>query len=333
MKALLKFLLLIIFILPVPPAMAWDSVSHRLSAAVALDFLSADKRALLLRILRQHPRFDEDFLAQVPGFIDTGDDQQLAAWLLGQAAYWPDIARGLPAAEAEKYNRPAWHYIDGAWLRDAATMQGNSYIGIARFDDVRGEDRTTIHTEQQANNIVTALDYNTLVLADAGRPMPERAVALCWVLHLMGDIHQPLHAGSLFSAEVFKRGDRGGNGVRTDAGNLHARWDRALGAAGLVETLPIILQQLSAPAPPKIQGVESDWSQWLAESRQILLRDVYTKVMKQEIAAADRARRRLRPLTLSADYVSRMQEIARQRIGQAGLRLAIWFENELSANP
>lgn len=333
MKALLKFLLLGVFILPVPPAMAWDSVSHRLSAAVALDFLSADKRALLLRILRQHPRFDEDFLAQVPGFIDTGDDQQMAAWLLGQAAYWPDIARGLPAAEAEKYNRPAWHYIDGAWVRDAATMHGNNYIGVARFDDIGGEDRATIRSEGQVHNIVTALDYNTLVLADAGRPMPERAVALCWVLHLMGDIHQPLHAGSLFSAEVFKRGDRGGNGVRTDAGNLHARWDRALGAAGLVETLPIILQQLSAPAPPKIQGVESDWSQWLAESRQILLRDVYTNVIKQEITAADRARRRLRPLTLSADYVSRMQEIARQRIGQAGLRLAIWFENELAANP
>ena len=329
MKALLKFLLLVIFILPVPPAMAWDSVSHRLSAAVALDFLSADKRVLLLRILRQHPRFDEDFLAQVPEFIDADDDQQMTVWLLGQAAYWPDIARGLPAAEAEKYNRPAWHYIDGAWVRDAATMQGNNYIGVARFDDIHGEDRATIRNEQQADNIVTALDYNTLVLADADRPMPERAVALCWVLHLMADIHQPLHAGSLFSAEVFSRGDRGGNGVRTDAGNLHARWDRALGAAGLVETLPVILQQFSALARPQIQGVESDWSLWLSESRRILLLDVYTDAMKQEIAAADRAGRNLRPLTLGADYVSRMQEIARQRIGLAGVRLAIWFENEL----
>jgi len=51
--------------------------------------------------------------------------------------------------------------------------------------------------------------------------------------------------------------------------------------------------------------------------------------MKQEIAAADRTRRSLTPFTLSADYVSRMQEIARQRIGLAGVRLAIWFENAL----
>ena len=58
MKALLKLLLLVVFMLPVPPAIAWDSVSHRLSAAVALAFLSADKRARLLRLLRHPPRLD-----------------------------------------------------------------------------------------------------------------------------------------------------------------------------------------------------------------------------------------------------------------------------------
>ena len=329
MKPLLKILLLVVFNLPFQLSMAWDSVSHRLSAAVAMDFLSANKKAQLLTILRQHPRFEEDFLAQVPGFVDLGDDEQMAVWLLGQAAYWPDIARGLPTAEAENYSRPAWHYIDGAWVRGAATTQGNSYIGVARFDDIIGEDGAMIRNEQQVNNIVTALDYNTMVLADANRPMPDRAVALCWVLHLMGDIHQPLHAGSLFSAAVFSRGDRGGNGVPTDAGNLHTRWDRALSAAGLVETLRLIQQQLSRVASPRIEGVESNWSLWLSESRQILQSNVYTDAMKQEIAAADRANRALRPFTLSASYVSRMQEIARQRIGQAGVRLAIWFENEL----
>ena len=329
MKALLKLLLLLNFILPLQGAMAWDSVGHRLSAAVAMDFLSADTQARLLRILRQHPRFDEDFLAQVPGFIDPSDDRQMAEWLLGQAAYWPDIVRGLPAAEMDKYNRPSWHYIDGAWLRGAATVQGNNYIGVARFDDISGEDRATIRNERQVHNIVTALDYNTLVLADASRPMPERAVALCWVLHLMADIHQPLHAGSLFSTALFRRGDRGGNGVPTDAGNLHARWDQALGAAGLVETLPLIQRQLSGLARPGIQAVESDWSQWLAESRQLLLTDVYTDAMKQAIVAADQTGRRLGSQTLSADYVSRMQEIARQRIGLARVRLASWFENEL----
>jgi hypothetical protein len=38
----------------------------------------------------------------------------------------------------------------------------------------------------------------------------KRAIALCWVLHLVGDIHQPLHAAALFSKDSLK-GDRGGN--------------------------------------------------------------------------------------------------------------------------
>ena len=66
MKPLLKILLLVVFNLPFQLSMAWDSVRHRLSAAVAMDFLSANKKAQLLTILRQHPRFEEDFLAQVP---------------------------------------------------------------------------------------------------------------------------------------------------------------------------------------------------------------------------------------------------------------------------
>ena len=65
------------------------------------------------------------------------------------------------------------------------------------------------------------------------------------------------------------------------------------------------------------------------ESRQLLRSIVYTDAMRAEIAAADRERRQLRAMDLDADYVEQMQRYSRQRIGLAGLRLAIWFENEL----
>jgi plasmid stability protein len=329
MKPLFKLLLLAILSLPFQALMAWDSVGHRLSAAVAMEFLSNDSKAQLLTILEQHPRFEADFLAQMPGFIDTSDDEQMLVWLLGQAAFWPDLARSLGANAAQHYNHPPWHYIDGAWVRGAVSAQGNIYVGVASFADIDGADAASIRTEQQADNIITALDYNTTVLADDNRAPAERAVALCWVLHLIADIHQPLHTGSLFSAGVFKRGDRGGNGIATDAGNLHSRWDRSLSAAGLVETLPLVLQELAAIAPTEIQTMASDWSQWMAESREILLTNVYTEVMRTEIAAADRSGRRLPTSPLASAYVTQMQDISRQRIGLAGLRLAIWIENNL----
>ena len=108
-------------------AKAWDETGHRLSANVALRYLDFDTQRELLTLLQQHPRYQQDFVGQMPAdLIDSPPERQLG-WLLGQAAYWPDIARGFNDSEREKYSRPSWHYIDGAWLRDSANVQGNVY--------------------------------------------------------------------------------------------------------------------------------------------------------------------------------------------------------------
>ena len=177
---------------------------------------------------------------------------------------------------------------------------------------------------------MTAIDYSTWMLANQASTAAEKAVALCWVLHLMGDIHQPLHTGSLYSSGVFADGDRGGNGIPTDDGSLHIRWDRALADRGIAANLTLVLQQLTEISQPRTQTIESDWSHWMSESRQLLLSNVYSEQMIEEIMAADRERRTINTFTLSRDYVNQMQNISRQRIGLAGLRLASWFENELN---
>ena len=58
----------------------------------------------------------------------------------------------------------------------------------------------------------------------------RKAIALAWLFHLVGDIHQPLHTAQLFTVE-HPQGDRGGNGICvrvTQAGqpmDLHRFWD------------------------------------------------------------------------------------------------------------
>ena len=61
----------------------------------------------------------------------------------------------------------------------------------------------------------------------------EKAIYLCWVMHLIGDIHQPLHSVSLF-CEAFPKGDHGGNDSLYRLGGrriikLHQFWDDLLG--------------------------------------------------------------------------------------------------------
>lgn len=310
-------------------AMAWDVVGHRLASSIALEYLGDSSKAKLLSILQQHPRFQQDFIEPMPGIVEAGDATQRLDWLLGQAAYWPDRARSLPTAERESFNRPNWHFIDGAWLRDRARTQGNVYAGIESFPPIQGRSATSIDSEAQVDNVMTALDFNTSLLADESAPGADRAVALCWVLHLMADIHQPLHAGSLYSAELFSSGDRGGNGIATDDGNLHARWDRALASEGLAFYRDAIVDGISRSNRAGISAVASDWSQWLDESRELLRSVVYSAAILDEIAAAEAAQRSMTAIRLNADYVNQMKQVARQQIELAGLRLAIWFEAQL----
>ena len=87
----------------------------------------------------------------------------------------------------------------------------------------------------------------------------ERALSLAWVTHLTADIHQPLHATTLYAFPAFiraDRGDRGGNDVLVAgetslrADNLHALWDGALGYESEVSQLEDARSRLR-PCGPK----------------------------------------------------------------------------------
>ena len=174
---------------------------------MALEFMEPDTAAKLITTLRAHTRYQRDFIDQIPGDIDRDNEKQMTQWLLGQAASWPDIGRGLPDGERARYKRSSWHYTDGAWIRDSAPFQGNVYLGIEAFADVDGIDRREVDREKKVSNVVTDIDYNTAVLSNASALNPARAIALCWILHLIGDIHQPLQTGSLYTASLFETGD------------------------------------------------------------------------------------------------------------------------------
>jgi hypothetical protein len=282
--------------------------------------MSDESRAAVAQILPKHPRFQQDFLEAMPAAIQSGNEFEQLDWLLAQAAFWPDIARGLPDDEREKYNRPNWHYIDGAWLRGAVTMQGNVYVGIDSRATITGIPANSIRSESQVNNVILALDFNTAILTDGDSTLAEKAVALCWVLHLGADIHQPLHAGALFSAALLPNGDRGGNGISTDGGTLHYRWDAALGDTDIRENVRAIL------AERILWDTENlNWEQWLAESRELLLSQVYSADMRSQIQSAERQNQSLPQFDLNPAYIEQMQSISRQRLGLSGIRLANWF--------
>jgi len=303
------------------PALAWDATAHRLNAYVVWELLSAERRSALVDLLREHPRFTRDFRSEMPDFIAAANPDAQARWLFGQAAVWPDHVRGLSEGLRERYNRPQWHWIDGRWVRGEARLQGNVYILIPRQPDLPRRTPEAIDGEEDASNVVLALEYTARQLRDEQVSAAQRAVALCWVLHLAADLHQPLHTGALVSAGMFPDGDRGGNLLETPDGNLHRVWDSALRGLPFDETLKELMSEARRirNAPPADLAFDSE--RWLRESRRLLHQAVYTPEIRSMVREHERRGQPLPDLTLGNEYRQRMQRIARERLALAGLRL------------
>ena len=160
------------------------------------------------------------------------------------------------------------------------------------------------------------------VLADAGQPVRARNEALKWLVHLAGDLHQPLHAAS--------NDDRGGNtvqvaieGVRTRGRtSLHGAWDGALvdAAFGLQgERWPSdalvgrLAAQAAALAPERLSTDPLDW----ARESNALARSVAHAHGAFACGASPAG-----ITVLDREYVRRATEVVRERIVLAGARLA-----------
>ncbi len=112
--------LLIVLIL-CNPVLAWSECGHHIIAVMAFDQLQPERKAELLRILKEHPRFAEDF--KVPANVKNAEH-----WLIGRAGYWPDVVR---SGTGKPYHRSTWHYQLGA--SDVIGNVANVPASLERF--------------------------------------------------------------------------------------------------------------------------------------------------------------------------------------------------------
>ena len=202
------------FVVPTP-AWAWNSIGHMTVAKRAYDELDDGSRKRALEILQKHPHYDE-FLAK-----DRPLDVPLGEWVFVRAATWPDWVRPRKndsrGERVTKFHRGDDHFTNLPFIKsaDAAAFAGK-----------------TLGPDPDKHDIVCALKQRAAELQSRESATEDKAVALCWFLHLVGDIHQPLHCVALYSPQ-FEHGDLGGNMVAvTVNGNgisLHSYWDELLG--------------------------------------------------------------------------------------------------------
>ncbi|RDJ00467.1 S1/P1 Nuclease [Dyella solisilvae] len=201
---------------------------------------------------------------------------------LADIASWADEIRNDPAQDALWKQTRALHYVD-------FTSGDCNYTPPRDCKD--------------GQCVVAGIDHYVKILADRSQPDAARLQALKFVVHFIGDEHQPLHGGS--------RDDKGGNAYQVQFNgkgtNLHSVWDSGLLKTRGLESKPYadeLESRGTVALPPPIAPLDNPYAQWAEESCQIS-RDIYPDGHKIDQA-----------------YVDKELPVAELRLRQAGRRLA-----------
>jgi hypothetical protein len=162
---------------------------------------------------------------------------------------------------------------------------------------------------------------NAKLLADKSLPPRERLMALAFLVHFMGDLHQPLHAGD--------RADRGGNDLKASFGifagsrlNIHSVWDGYL-AERAISSLPSGPQGLLGEVRPDMAaGSVEDWSR---ESWAIAREAVYAAASP----TGDPCGPKEKHTTLDEAKIEALVPVVRLQVERGGMRLARLLDEAL----
>jgi hypothetical protein len=174
---------------------------------------------------------------------------------------------------------------------------------------------------KDGNCVSAQIERDVKLLRDKATPAKQRVEALVFLIHFVGDLHQPLHAGD--------KTDKGGNDAKASYGilttprlNLHTIWDGYL-AERAISTRPALVRHYSrAERATLAAGTVTDWSR---ESWQVAHDSVYTSAMKGDPCAPTPE-----GMTLDDATVASLVPVERLEVQRGGLRLAKLLDEALS---
>ncbi|HEX2764846.1 MAG TPA: S1/P1 nuclease [Allosphingosinicella sp.] len=277
-----RLLALAALVILASPASAWWEYGHHSVASVAWLEAKPQTRAAIRRLIAQSGRLETPTCP-----IRTLED----------AAYWPDCIKKLGERFSYAYS---WHFQN---------------VDICKPFDLKAPCR-------EGNCVSAQIERNFKLLKDREVPVRERVMALAFLAHFVGDIHQPLHAGD--------KGDFGGNAFKMNYGvipsNLHSTWDGLL-ADRAISSPPGGAAQLIADFSASERsamrgGGVGDWSR---ESWEAAREFGYGALMADPCGPVPETRPKMDEAT-----TQRLIPVVRRQIVRGGERLARLLDEALS---
>ena len=272
-----SFVLLFLLISFNLSAFAWDDAGHKISTYIAWQRMSPDVREKAVKILLSAP---EDSDLSVFYLQDSRSEAAKKRELFMLASTWADIVRDRKFdVRYKKYHKGNWHYADTFW-------QTNN----GKFEELQG-------FEEGGQATVKLYEFDKM-MRDPAVSDADKAIALAWILHLGGDIHQPLHTSARVT-ELEPKGDQGGNlfsltpegTPREKSENLHWYWDSITGrniprkndACDTDYLLPIADAMMKKYPFAKVQSklALGNFDEWQKESFAFNPTDVFSSDLKR----------------------------------------------------
>jgi hypothetical protein len=306
-------IIVLVFGSSVSRALAWWDGGHMQIAYIAykhLDQPVKDKVDVLLRLNPDYPKWT----------AGTIDPKTAKLYAFVHAATWADDIKtreynytrdkvdsptaGQNIGYADKNQHPYWHFKDVHFSPDGTPMPDPDPVDLVT----------------QLNVMIAALP------ASSGASDDVRSYDLVWILHLVGDAHQPLHGIGRFTRQI-PNGDAGGNAEQVIPANgkstaLHAYWDSIFG--GYVSPYGAIFdaddkEGLASLTVNDVAAKIADPQKWIEESAELA---------KQYAFAAPVSLGK-NPVLLTREYETDARNISVSQAALAAARLANLINNAL----
>jgi hypothetical protein len=304
-----------------PATHAWGCKGHQAVALIAEKHLTPEAKQMVQMLLSGNP-IDPRLKRYCGGAMSD---------LMADASTWPDDIR------SERKNGP-WHYIDIP----------------------RGKHKGSLDEYCGAGGCITrAIEEQRTILKDKKGDAAQRAEALRYLIHFVGDLHQPLHA--------INNGDNGGNCVPVKyfhhgplpnafhpehedySPNLHQIWDTEIVERDMEISNP---QRYADELDEKFRAESAAWEaagihveNWAWESHERAETEVYEALPEKigvepdvkPTSCADNnhiAKRMLeKHVAVGETYQTRAATTAETGIAEAGVRLAMILNDAAKTAP
>jgi hypothetical protein len=284
-------------------------------AYAAYQQLTPAEKARVAVLLKLNPFYSE-WVSYIKPPAASTDDENLYIFMM--AATWPDEIRSntsgyvgnddIPKGEkaslndgySAKQRHEYWHFIDTPLSMDGTKLPA---IPTPSIVDKIGVFRAALASSE--TDLLKSYD-------------------LVWLIHLVGDVHQPLHASTRVS-KAKPHGDAGGNSVLVKGpdAELHAFWDDAVGSGDTRNFMNAVKVGQSLPQADSTKASDANEVDWAAESFALAKSDVYVDPVGPGLG----------PYDLSGSYTTNTKQVAEQRIALAGARLANLIKTALNCGP